>query len=731
MNEITLQLPYYLLNIVIASSLAFFSHFKLKMRGGRSILILSVASLFCYAAYLRYLSSLSDLEDTIRTAATLFGMTLASTALYTFSLEYTHRSHWIKQRTLLLFAVIPIFTQVFYWAPETINLFQKRFSLLPALDTPTLLEKVNILYSYSLIISTVWLLGRTNYLQRGLLDFQFWLILTGPLIAFVSQGLLLINVDWEFLWEFSFASINLSAIGFSISTFKRNSNLGLLVRRGSVVENMEDGWIVLDAQNSIVDLNQATANLIALPREKMYGESITSILSDFPDLLYMLEKKQEIETDRTIKVNGKYRYLNIRALALNNKKNTPIGRLVIWRDITDRRRAEDARQQARDEMFVLLNAISNAASQTANLKEFLSDAIYQIIYPFRSQFISIYILDERENPGGEDELYLAAHMGLSSDISKKLNKLPTSSSLYEWIKENRQHLLLEDSQDQRVPESIQALNLSSLLVIPLHVHTGEGKKVIGLLILGRKEISAYKQDEIIRLSLLADQIATLIDSDRRRKLAISLSERQRLMRDVHDSVSQKLYGLVTLTEAAQAAIEAKSDLDWAQVLSRIGENARQAVKELRLFLFQMQPIDLEREGLISVLHHRLAAVEGRADIKVRFVADEPIYLSKRKEIALYFIAQEALNNILRHAQANSVSVILKQGYKYVTFEVSDDGCGFEQDKLEQGGLGLKNIKERVRQENGKIKISSKTDEGTIIKVTFEKDVPSIPKKNNE
>jgi signal transduction histidine kinase len=194
------------------------------------------------------------------------------------------------------------------------------------------------------------------------------------------------------------------------------------------------------------------------------------------------------------------------------------------------------------------------------------------------------------------------------------------------------------------------------------------------------------------------------------------------MRDIHDSLSQKLYGLVTITEAAQAAIEAGSTFDFRQILSRIGENARQAVKELRLFLFQMLPVDLEKDGLVSILHHRLAAVEGRADIKARFLADEIIEISKRKEIALYYIAQEALNNVLRHAQAKSVSVTLRQGYKYVTLEVADDGIGFDNMNIDRGGLGLKNITERVKQENGKLKISSKPNKGTIIQVTFEKDL---------
>ena len=125
--------------------------------------------------------------------------------------------------------------------------------------------------------------------------------------------------------------------------------------------------------------------------------------------------------------------------------------------------------------------------------------------------------------------------------------------------------------------------------------------------------------------IVSDHIATLIDNDRRRKLAIALSERQRVMRDLHDSVSQKLYGLVTLTEVAQATLDGGFSFNPGEVLSKIGESARQAVKEMRLFLFQLQPSDIENDGLISVLHNRLAAVEGRADIKVNFITDEDDY----------------------------------------------------------------------------------------------------------
>ncbi len=242
--------------------------------------------------------------------------------------------------------------------------------------------------------------------------------------------------------------------------------------------------------------------------------------------------------------------------------------------------------------------------------------------------------------------------------------------------------------------------------------------------LGRREKPFFSQDEMVRLTIISDQIAILIDSDRRRKLAITLSERERILRDLHNSVSQKLYGLVTLTEAAQAALEAGTQINPSQILARIGDNARQAVKEMRLFLYQMQPIDLEKEGLITVLHHRLAAVEGRADIKARLLSDENICLSKDKEIALYYIAQEALNNVLRHAHANSVLVTIKQGKRNVILRIQDDGAGFDPRTVERGGMGLRNMKERALQINGKLNLLSKPGQGTKIVITVGKD-PSV------
>ncbi len=169
-------------------------------------------------------------------------------------------------------------------------------------------------------------------------------------------------------------------------------------------------------------------------------------------------------------------------------------------------------------------------------------------------------------------------------------------------------------------------------------------------------------------------------------------------------------------------------MDPRQEFARIGEHARQAVKEMRLFLYQMQQVDVEKEGLISVLHQRLSAVEGRADIKARLLTEEEeIQLSTEKQMALYYIAQEALNNVLRHAHAKSVLVTLRKWRGHVVLEISDDGVGFDPKKVDRAGLGLRNMKARAEQLDGKVQIISKPEGGTRILVA----VPLDPEQKSE
>ena len=653
----------------------------------------------------------------------------AASSLLAYALSTTGRPTRISY-FLFLLGFIPLIIQVFWIHPQqTLGAFSVPGELHSAISIGEVEERLGIIYVFTLSTISAFFLWETathapwSYRPH---------ILATPSVAtliILAQTLDYLEIRTSLSIELTLFSLVIATAVFAFNLTRDGLTEIVFISRHHVVDAMVDGLMVLDRNNIVIDMNAALESIIGQPRKSMIGKPVDLVAGKLPNLDRPITDTFEIERKRYLRSPDEWQYLIIRVSPLMNQNKEVIGRLIAWRDATNRHRADDARQKAREEMFVLINAISSEAREAASLQEFLSETIYQIVYPFRSQAVMIFLVDESEHEEKEPRYYLASHFGIPNTSTNDLQNISSSSSLFSPALTDRLAVIVENaSQDPRVPPELQQIGMACFLVIPLITQVGGEGRVLGCMFLGRKDKPVYGSDEFARITAVCDHIANLIDNDRRRKLAIALSERQRILRDLHDSVSQKLYGLVTLTEVAQAALETGNFIDPAQVLSRIGENARQAVKEMRLFLYQIQPVDLEKEGLISALHHRLAAVEGRADIKARLLADENIELSKEKEISLFFIAQEALNNILRHARAKTVTVKLKQGRKNVTLEIVDDGCGFDPKKMDRAGLGLENMKERTMKVNGKLKITSAPGAGTKIVVSVQRDQIITPKK---
>ena len=646
--------------------------------------------------------------------------TIAGSALLTFSLVYSNRFGGRRWLTLLMLTIEPVVTQLLFWNAHYRDvLFTEISNGSAALSFNTgVWGQINTLYLYNFEMVSVLLFAdrfskkpAKTYLKAGILLVSAFLLLVFRLVREINE-------PSTGLFDPMLIAYSLALIGLSYGAHPNPVVEAPAMTYETAVQGMTDGWMVLDLNNNIVDVNPAAEKIVGIPRQHLYGKPVRSILPDWPDISQDIGGGKELEMRRSIRSQGNWRYLNVRLSNLRDNAGEPLGQLIIWRDITERKLAEEARRRARDEMFVLINAISNAGSHSIKVDDFLSESIYQLIYPFQSQVIAILLIEDRHERHPDTLWRLAAHFGLGSPRVKDSDLVFDPVYILNEVMSSRQPLVIENAQAQNdIPTVIKEAEVASLVILPLFTQAGENSRLLGSMLLGRKEVAPYSPDEVIRLVAIAEQISNLIDSDRRRQLAIALSEREKLMRDLHDSVSQKLYGLVTLTEAAQAGLEAGSKIIPSQVLAKIGDNARQAVKEMRLFLYQMQPIDLEKGGLVSALHHRLGAVEGRADIQARFLPDEDITISKEKEVALYFIAQEALNNILKHAHANSVLVKLKQARKNVILEIVDNGQGFDLKSIDQSGMGLQNMKARASQVHGKLKIISKPGAGTAIRVT--------------
>ncbi|MFN8597509.1 MAG: PAS domain S-box protein [Anaerolineae bacterium] len=206
----------------------------------------------------------------------------------------------------------------------------------------------------------------------------------------------------------------------------------------------------------------------------------------------------------------------------------------------------------------------------------------------------------------------------------------------------------------------------------------------------------------------------------------ALEERRRLARDLHDSVTQSLYSLTLVAEATRRLAKT-GDLERVEhQVARLGETAQQALKEMRLLVYELRPQALDQDGLIGALQQRLDAVEKRSGVNARLIVEQTDRLPEPIESALYFIAQEALNNALKHSGATSVTIKLCGTLGRVELHVSDNGRGFEQAAItDRGGLGLTSMRERAEQLGGTLMLDSTPERGThlTVDISWQEAVP--------
>lgn len=202
---------------------------------------------------------------------------------------------------------------------------------------------------------------------------------------------------------------------------------------------------------------------------------------------------------------------------------------------------------------------------------------------------------------------------------------------------------------------------------------------------------------------------------RARQVAV-LEERQRLSRELHDSVTQSLYGISLYAEAAARALTDGENRPVATNLHEIRETTQEALGEMRLLLFDLRPPLLQEHGLAAALRARLQAVETRAGLVTQFDCHGEARLPPGNEQELYRVAQEALNNVLKHAHAGRVSVRLAVADGQATLAIADDGVGFEPSFSAADGFGLRGMRERAERLGGTLSIESSPGSGTRIQV---------------
>ena len=197
-------------------------------------------------------------------------------------------------------------------------------------------------------------------------------------------------------------------------------------------------------------------------------------------------------------------------------------------------------------------------------------------------------------------------------------------------------------------------------------------------------------------------------------------ERNRLARDLHDSVTQTLFSMTLTAESTRILLE-RDPTKVAAQLDRLLELAQNALAEMRSLISHLRPKTVAEEGLMPALRRHIAERGNQDGLSValhREGYDEDRRLPPETEEALFRIVQEALNNVVKHAQTNQAEVRLRLRDQAASLLVEDRGVGFDPTRVSSGTshLGLTSIRERVRALGGTLEIESQPGAGTCIRV---------------
>jgi PAS domain S-box-containing protein len=289
-------------------------------------------------------------------------------------------------------------------------------------------------------------------------------------------------------------------------------------------------------------------------------------------------------------------------------------------------------------------------------------------------------------------------------------------TLQDWL--SRQQTYMPDiltaypSAEHPLLQTIQGKDINGAEML---LSNADGRNGVWLSCTGRPLIDQNKQirggvivmRDVTHRRILEKQIAEI--SDR---------EQSRIGQDLHDTLCQQLVSVSYATEILRLALEQQTSTETAKV-DTIAEMINQSITQARQFARGLYPVRLEADGLSSALEELTNTVQARSKVRCRFTVDEPVFISDEvAAINLFRIAQEAVNNAIKHSRAENISIGLGAVEDEVTLTVNDDGIGFPTKLDRPQGMGLNIMNYRARMIGASLDIRRGARGGTIVICSF-------------
>jgi PAS domain S-box-containing protein len=696
--------------------------------------------------------------------------TIAPVLWLAFALQYTGRQRWLTPIRFAVLCVIPLIISSLVLTNDWHHLIWRSYTfvsvggLLAMNVTYGPMFWAHIIYGYTLVVVGAAIIGGEYFRSFRLYRRQSTWLIVGAVTPLAVNIVYVFRLVPGFRKDYSAVGFAFAGVAFAIAMLRYRLFKLKPVARDVLIDRMGDGMLVLDDRDWVVDINVAAQEILGSAGVDVVGRPAAQVLSHQPAFVELLYGTAAMQTDIAVDQDGTQRHYDVGVFPLAAGRGRTTGRLIVLRDITRRKRAEEALQKVRagleqrvtertaeltltneqlnqqiserlrvEAEIQALNATleRRVASRTrdltalyevtATINEFIDlQATLERLLEKTLEIVSsrvglLHLLDE----DGE-ALRLAVQQGLPPGLAGYLKAQPQENALWDRVMNDNQTLVVPDllstAGDQWIDRAAYPTGVPTYIGVPIHAKG----RLLGALSVFGESVQKFSAEDIALLAVIADHIGVALETARlrqRAEQAAVMEERQRLARELHDSVTQALYSLTLFAEAGQDSIQA-ADLPQAEhYLSRLGETAQQALREMRLLIYELRPLMLQQEGLVGALRQRLETVERRARVETQLVVDTPLELSADVEQSLYRIAQEALNNALKHSAATQVTIHVGLEDRILRLEVIDNGQGFDLEAFrDRTGIGLASMRERAESLGGQLLIDSAPGQGTCVEV---------------
>ncbi len=494
-------------------------------------------------------------------------------------------------------------------------------------------------------------------------------------------------------------------------------------RYRSLFENSIDGILLTAPNGDILAANPEACRLLGRTEEEICQAGRAGIVdledSRLPALLDAREQAGRHRGELTLVRGDGARFPAEMASGLFKDRDGNLRTSMVFRDITERVRTRQLLEQRvaeRTRELAALLEVGREVASTLTLEPLLDTVLTSLETVIGYTGAGVAILRDGELEVADYRGPVPCHKIVGVRIALERD------TGYQRVARTRAPVMIDDLGDE-IPwlqtawegwDKEWVESVRSWLGVPL-IAKGE---LAGMLWLDHVEPGHFTEHHAQQALAFANQAAVAIENARlyeQAQRAATMEERQRLSRELHDSISQALYGIVLGARTATRLLE--HDLPAAaEPLQYVLNLAETALAEMRAMIFELRPDSLKTDGLIPALSRQMDLISARHGLVMSAeLGEEPALPLPAKE-ALYRIAQQALHNTASHAQARCVSVRLAAEPEGVTLEISDDGCGFDPTALHPGHMGLQSMQERAESVQGACLIESSPGQGTTVRV---------------